>query len=372
MRTESAMSRIEYHLKNPDISTNDYVENCHNELGDSVSRRTRIYLDTKYWLILRDVLLNRSNIPDANTLLEALRKGVQSHRVICPISESTFIELMKQTDPVTRMASAKLVDSLSEGVCLRPTTERACLEIQHLLSSTMRKSSPPPLETLVWSKVSYVLGVQHPINEIFQAHEQQAIQKAFFDHMWGMSMGSMFETLSVGFPQADNFGMAVDRINADSAQHSSELRSFKDAYRAEVRGYLECYMEHARHLIEALAPNMPIPHQGSCLVEHERMLLNLFTAAIEKPNGPMALRTIHVGASCHAAVRWDKKRKLEANDLYDFHNAEAAIGYCHAFLTERPLKTLLSQNHLGLSSSFSCRPLATYQEALDWVLSVGG
>lgn len=358
-------------MKHQDVSADDYVESCHDALGDSVSRKTRIYLDTKYWLILRDVILERSNVSEAPELLEALRKGVKSQRIICPVSESTFIELMKQTDPITRAASADLVDSLSEGVCLRPTTERACIEIQHFLSNATGKCNLPALETLVWSKVSYVLGVQHPVNEMFSAQDQNAIQKAFFDHMWEMSMASMVQTLSGAFPEPDNFGAAVEKINADSAAHSSDLRSFKEAYRAEVRGYLGFYMDHARQLIEALVPNIPTPTSHQAL-EHERMLLNLFAAAIEKPSGSMALRTVHIGASCHAAVRWDKKRKLEANDLYDFHHAEAGIGYCHAFLTEKPLKTLLSQNHLGLLNGFNCRPLATYQEALDWVRSVGG
>lgn len=363
------MSRIEYHQNHPDISTDDYAASCHEELGKSVSQRARVYLDTKYWVILRDVVLNRSNVLEAPSLLEALRKGVKSKQIICPLSESTFLELMKQNDPATRLASASLVDELSEGVCLRPTMERANLEMQHFLSASLGKGNLPPLETLVWSKVSYALGVTHPSNSIFPPEVMQAVQKAFFDQMWELSMTSMESLLAGSQPPSDNFEGAVERINTESARYAPDLRSFKDAYRAEVRGYMGLFMRHARQLIEELkpAPTTPTSEQA---IEFERMLLNLFAAAIEKPDIPKTLRTFHIGASCHAAVRWDKKRKLEANDLYDFHHAEAAMAYCDAFLTEKSLKTMLSQKHLGLLETFKCQPLAGCQEALTWVTGV--
>lgn len=79
-----------------------------------------------------------------------------------------------------------------------------------------------------------------------------------------------------------------------------------------------------------------------------------------------SIPTLHIGASCHAAVRWDKKRNLTGNDLFDFHHAEAALGYCDVFLTEIPLKTLLEQNHLGLIGRFPCRLFSSAEKALEW------
>ncbi|EJC3510817.1 hypothetical protein MYX42_004021, partial [Escherichia coli] len=75
-------------------------------------------------------------------------------------------------------------------------------------------------------------------------------------------------------------------------------------------------------------------------------------------------RTLHIGASCHAAVRWDQKRQLNGNDLLDFHHAEAALGYCDLFLTEKPLKVLVSQEHLGLRELFSCSVESSASEGL--------
>lgn len=63
-----------------------------------------------------------------------------------------------------------------------------------------------------------------------------------------------------------------------------------------------------------------------------------------------SIPALHIYAACHAAVRWDQKRKLSGNDLFDFQHAQAAMGYCDVFLTEKPLSALLSQNHLRLST----------------------
>ena len=50
----------------------------------------------------------------------------------------------------------------------------------------------------------------------------------------------------------------------------------------------------------------------------------------------------------------DPVGQLTGNDLLDFHHAEAAMGYCNLFLTEKPLKALVSQHHLGLMRDFHC------------------
>ena len=65
--------------------------------------------------------------------------------------------------------------------------------------------------------------------------------------------------------------------------------------------------------------------------EHEIHLLKCFSKGIETKEVALALRTLHIGALCHAAIRWDKKRELTGRELHDFHHAEAAVGYCECF-----------------------------------------
>lgn len=369
---EHILSRIEFHRNFSDITTEEYVENCLLALGDAVSTRTKIYLDTKYWLILRDVSLGRCNIPNSPELLEALRKGVTSKKLICPISESTVTEILKQSDLLTLRASIQLIDELSEGICILNTEERVHTELQHFLFRATG-GTPPPLEKFVWSKIGYVYGIQHPVINEFSEKELTALQKTLFDQTWQMSFDSLLELLGDWNHSRVNIEKAVTKINKENSLYKESLGSFKDAYKAEFRGYIEFFIKYAREVIHSFHPNYDkIKHQNIAIEVdelYEIQLLNFFCRAIQKPGVKQELRTLHIGALCHAAVRWDKQRKFEANDLYDFHHAEAAIGYCDAFLTEKPLRTLLLQNHLGLSKDFNCSPLATCTEALEWVLN---
>lgn len=80
----------------------------------------------------------------------------------------------------------------------------------------------------------------------------------------------------------------------------------------------------------------------------------------------LSVPTLHINASCHAAVRWDQKRNLCGNDLLDFHHAHAALAYCNVFLTEKPLTHMLSQHHLALSQ-YACRTFWSPSVALNWL-----
>src|SRR6266436_4161094 len=60
------------------------------------------------------------------------------------------------------------------------------------------------------------------------------------------------------------------------------------------------------------------------------------------------LRTLHIHASLHASVRWNKSRKLKPNDILDFHHAAAALAYCDAFFTERSVRNIATQHHIAL------------------------
>lgn len=81
----------------------------------------------------------------------------------------------------------------------------------------------------------------------------------------------------------------------------------------------------------------------------------------------MGLPTLQVGALLHAAFRWNRTQKLNANDMFDFHHAEAALGYCDVLLTDGPMHALLKQRHLAIERDFACRVMSSAEEAADWV-----
>lgn len=50
---------IDKHLSEPGVNVNEYIRAQCIELGKQVNTRKIVYMDTKFWLILRDVSLGR-------------------------------------------------------------------------------------------------------------------------------------------------------------------------------------------------------------------------------------------------------------------------------------------------------------------------
>lgn len=356
---------FDQHLASPEISTEQYVRSRQIALGQTVMTKQRVYLDKRYWIFMRDASMHRTSSESAHSLLASLRSRVKSNQTICPISESLFMELMKQTDLTTRKATAELIDELSNGVTLIPYPQRVATEIAHFIHS-QAGLDVYPLETLVWTKLSYIFGIQHPVNDKLEPTEMRLLQKAFFDHMWECSLAEIVERLSDTPAPPFDYDALAKHLNILSSAHADEIKNFSQTYAAEIRGCLSLATSVAREVIEKIASGSSgktIENTELEQQEHELELLKYFCDAIKRRNVAVALRTPHIGALCHAAVRWDKKRKLEGNDLFDFHHAEAAVGYCNVFLTEAALHTMLKQHHLKLADYFPCEVISSLEEA---------
>lgn len=357
------------HRASPEISIDQYVRARQLAFAELVLARQRVYLDKKYWILMREVAMGRDAPETAHALLAGLRRRVRSRSAICPISESLFMELMKQSDLETRRTTASLIDELSEGVTLIPQPARVATEVAHFIHSQAGQSVYP-IENLVWSKLSYVLGVQHPVSAAFDPAEMRVIQKAFFDHMWECSLVEMIDLLADATPPAFDYDRLAEKLNAGSALHAGEIASFQQVYSAEIRGSLSVAAPVARQVLEQFAAGgaaalaeMSEPERR----DHEQQLLEYFCGAIKQKEVAVALRTLHIGALCHAAVRWDKRRKLTGNDLFDFHHAEAAVGYCSVFLTDGPLHTMLQQRHMKIGEYFPCKVISSPEEAASHI-----
>lgn len=364
---EPRLSTIDHHRAHAEVTTDQYVDARRIQLGREVCAKRKVYLDTKFWILLREILLRRNVQPELVDLYSTLRDGVRGGTLICPISETTFFEIYKQQDPRTRRATVILVDELSLGVTLVDHFERANAELSYLLHTLSGRSELHVLDHLVWNKLSFVLGVFHAANTPFPVDEERAIQKAFFDHMWSLPMTAMDEYLGgKEFPGMDYDGIA-ERLNSANAEHADECGSFEQLYRNEFMGGIEVSAPVIAPVVErwyAKVTGRQEHFDQSLAKQAENMLLSILSEAIKKNDFRRTLRTAHIGALCHATFRRDKKRKLNGNWLHDFHHAEAAVGYCDLFLTEKALAALLKQKHLKVDEVFPCEVVSSPAEAV--------
>jgi hypothetical protein len=219
------------------------------------------------------------------TSLEVLRTRVLNQQIICPISETIFVELLKQADLRTRRQTSVLIDELSLGVTLAPEQERIGTELAHFFHTHSGETGIYPLKWLVWSKLSYVLGVVHPTHTAFEPKEELVIQKAFFDHMWDCSLAEIVETLGHAEPPLVDFNGLALKLNAGIAAHSNAIRTFDQAYMHEIEGALSVYMPAARLVLESMferATCMEPKASEEEPIEYERQLLAFFAQAFTR------------------------------------------------------------------------------------------
>lgn len=361
--------RIAFHRSTPQMTIDEYERIRVIELGEWVTARRRIYLDKCFWIHMRAVRTGAPTPPGASDLLDALAAGVFAGKLVCPISDALFLELMKQSDPVTRSATARLIDELSLGITLCAEPSRVATEVAHFLHANTGQCVYP-LEHLVWTKVPYVLGIQHPVSAAFGKDEQLILQKAFLDHLWEASLSTMVQTIGNGWSPASPFVDIADRLNRDNEVHAPAMKSFAQVYRDEINGVLELAAPIAADVLRDMAEKALGTAFRPAADEQEgvtQQCLGLLRAAVRKPPGRLALRTLHIGALLHAAVRWNRTQKLNANDILDFHHARAALGYCDSLLTDGPMHALLTQKNLAVERDFPCRVMSSVTEAAAWV-----
>lgn len=363
---------IDGHRAHPEVDLQKHCRNRQIELATNLQGRRSIYLDLKFWIGMRDAQAAGRTPHQYSALLASLRKAVANRRAFCPISDSCFLEVFKQSDADTRQRTATLIDELSLGVTIIPFDLRVGTEIAHLLHTATTPEKVYPLDRLVWTKLSYVLGYHGPSFAKFDEDTGRAMEKALFDHMWAIPLAEMDRLIGDAAlaTDADHHERLARTLNQDIAKHASEMKSFKQVYEHELVGVMSLYAGRAADILCDMAPPSLGPRPAKHTDEYktiERHCLDLLVGAMNSDQGKATLRTLHIETSIHAAVRWNKGQKFKANDFFDLQHAAAAVGYCDAFFTERSLATLLTRRDLSLDKLYDCAVEFSPEAALQYI-----
>jgi hypothetical protein len=366
-RRSSHAEAIKCHLAEPDTSIDMHVRNRQLALAETLRGRVKIYLDTNYWVNFRraDAGLGSQEMGE---LLALLRHIVVSGRAICPLSESNFIELLNQTDPASRRATAVIMDTLSLGVALIEPRMRMGTEVSYLFHERCGQSELYPLEDLMWCKAAFILGFTHPTADLGNDQLMLAIQKVCFDELWDTPFIELIDRMGDAIPPAGSeFTAIAEQLNASNAIHAHEIKSFQHAYRAEAFGVADLFcgvIAQAIRAIGARAGAFGADVNYAPQPDTIEIAKRLIAAALEKDKAHDTLRSLHIQASLYAATRWNKQRKLDGHDIYDISHASAGLGYCDYLFTERPLADLITRKHLQLDQRYGCTVCGTAAQAL--------
>lgn len=75
-----ASASFERHLKSPEAAVVDRYRLLRKKVAETVRGRRRIYLDTRYWVFIREAGLDRSKKPEHEAILKVLKERVSSGR----------------------------------------------------------------------------------------------------------------------------------------------------------------------------------------------------------------------------------------------------------------------------------------------------
>ena len=368
------INTLEFHKNNPDISVETYAKRKRIELAREISLSKKIYLDLKFWILLRDARIKENVDHNILKLLKLIESLVKQGRAICPISYDIFTEMFKQDDIKTLKATAQIIDELSKGITILSLPERLDFELYHFVRSKLKQPIYAPDE-MVWTRIAYILGFVTPTSEAFSSDLNCAMQKAFVDQMWVVPLTDMLDFISDKALSSKPTFIDIDiskQLNEGKFAHINDYNSFKQMFLAELEGILDLYKPNFQslmvHLYESEIGRKVLPDEIASDNAGE-MFFKLIYNAFRFNKITMEFPSFNVFAKMHAAIRWDKNRIIKPNDIYDIHHATDAIPYYDYFLTEHSLRNLVNNKNLGFEV-FRCKTISDIDTAISELLQI--
>ncbi len=360
------------HLKEPEKTFNKYLKERKLELGQSIKKLKKVYLDTKFWLLIRDAWLGRCRHKSQKDLLDLIIDLTRKNEIICPISEDIFVEIIKQTDATTLKASIELIDNFSNGVTLVSQEERWQTEIMHFIrSSVYGQNTVHSIDEFVWVKLAYTHGIQNPYFENLSEEQNNVMQKSFLDQMWAISLVDIYNIVGIDwfkkYPHSPDFS---DILNKEKENYQREGLPFKQIFLSEIAFIIDFKKDYFKDVFTYLYKQHfnkdPDPDEVA-KSNGGQMFANLIYHAFKLGKIRNQLPTFDIEAGINAQIIHDSKRRYKENDFYDVNHAIAALPYCDMFFTEKNLKAFLTRKNLSYANKYNCVVVSEIDDAI-WEL----
>ncbi|MEI1280239.1 hypothetical protein V6Z05_18045 [Leptospira venezuelensis] len=344
------------HLTENHVSLRKYLKNFRMKMSERVKGRKKIYLDTKYWIRLRDVSMGESKSPEDQQIFDLINRLVTNKKIIIPLSSTLYVELFLQKDLSTRKRTAILMDAFSEGIAIDFDYDLYTNEIIYLFTKYSNKEFHIERDNFCWVSIGQIIGQTYLTKSQLDKDQALAFQKTLIDLQSNLKMIDLVDLLENKEPTdyaSDKVNLA-SKLNSDKESLNQSKSNFQKIFLDEIGGMVsisEPFVKEAMsRLFEEVHGRLPDNEEPESIKNMMNMIYNLFMH--EKINEELPAYRILAGLNANVRCGYNKI-KFEANDFDDFRHAASSLPYYDYFFTENNLSHLLNHKPTNYASLYN-------------------
>lgn len=357
-----------WHRRNGgDLDVAAYRKLYRNVLLNGLRHTKLLYLDTNYWVRLRDAELG-SGEPAAVQLLQTLRAMVRSREILCVSHLHSLLEIGKQKEASLRV-TASLLDELTEGVVVASPADLRAWECAEFIGAKLGLRLLD--DQCAWTKVGQIHHHQLPSQMPGPATkaDRDVILKSLIDALWNASFEHIFgqfEWETKARLDASIEPKVLAQIEARKQKQAAiglsreqiRLHEFSQVVHRELRPVFmdQMFTWHIQH---------GFPEGFAAISRHLQAVLDAAVNEFKAGTLGRLLPSMSIPVELYTLYEMDNRKKepITNNDCVDWSHAAAALPYCDMFLTERYLAHQL--RHVRADQQFGCEVIGTIEEALS-------
>lgn len=355
---------VHWHRNNgKNIDAAVYLERYRSVLLSGLSRTKLFYLDTNYWVRLRDAELG-CGTPEAARLLQTLRAMVRSREVLCVSHFHSFLEIGTQEEASLRV-TARLLDELTEGVMIASPADLLAWECAEFIGAKLGLSLLHDL--CAWTKIGQFHKHELPTVPVTKA-DRNVILKSLIDTLWNASFEHVLGAFEWKTKSRLNASLKPEVLAQVEARKQKQAVIGLSREQTRLNEFSQVVNGELRPVFASQLRNWHIQHEFpkgvAALSRHLQVVLDAAVSEFKTRTLGRLLPSVSIRTELYALYEMDRKKgPLTNNDWVDWNHAAAALPYCDMFFTEKHLAHLL-RTELKADQQFGCEVFGTMEEAL--------
>ena len=301
-------------------------------LVSGLSQSRIVYLDTNYWVWLRDAERG-TGTADAVRMLKMLRGMVRSRELVCVSQLHSLVELAKQEEASLRI-TAGLVDELTEGIAIAAPADLMAHDCAEFIDAKLGLEIGGGF--CPWTKIGQIHthDLSAPLLDEATESDKNVVLKAAVDTFWNASLADVMESFKWDARTSLNadidpaiFAQIEQRKREQLARglsrEQTRANEFYDVVHDRMRPVFKAQLAkwHAQHGFSA-GPEAPV-RDVQLVVDSGRRGIQRAYAGTLSSDGGVTDRALH-------AVRngTNRSKPLTSNDNVDWNHASNALAHC--------------------------------------------